>query len=56
MPAIFPKWTNRLPVLVTLPQSETELRGGAFDLEGDKLTFHWSVASQPPGAAPRSIW
>lgn len=42
---------NRLPVLVTLPQSTTEVRGGAFDLEGDKLTYRWSVMSQPAGSA-----
>jgi len=44
---------NRLPVLVTVPQSTTVLRGGAFDLEGDKLTYRWSVVSQPPGSAVR---
>ncbi len=44
---------NRLPVQVTLPQSTTVLRGGALDLEGDKLTFRWSLVSQPPGAAAR---
>jgi len=44
---------NRLPVMVTLPDSATELRGGAFDLEGDKLTFRWSVVSQPPGSDVR---
>jgi hypothetical protein len=44
---------NRLPVLVTLPQDATELRGGAFDLEGDTLSFRWSVKSQPPGADVR---
>ena len=44
---------NRLPVRVTLPQSTTVLRGGALDLEGDKLTYRWSVMSQPPGAAVR---
>jgi hypothetical protein len=44
---------NRLPVLVTLPQSATTLRGGALDLEGDKLTYRWSVVSQPPGSAVR---
>jgi hypothetical protein len=42
---------NRLPVMVTLPESATELRGYAFDLEGDKLTFCWSIVSQPPGSA-----
>ena len=44
---------NRLPVLVALPQGGTVLRGGALDLEGDKLTYRWSVVSQPPGAAVR---
>jgi hypothetical protein len=44
---------NRLPVLVTLPQSTTVLRGGALDLEGDKLTYRWRVLSQPPGSAVR---
>ena len=44
---------NRIPVLVTLPHSETLLRGGAFDLEGDKLRYEWSVVRQPPGSAVR---
>ncbi|MBL7037056.1 MAG: hypothetical protein ISR77_00430 [Pirellulaceae bacterium] len=44
---------NRIPVLVTLPHSETLLRGGAFDLEGDKLSFKWSVVKQPSGSAAR---
>jgi len=44
---------NRLPVQVILPQSQTVLRGGAMDLEGDKLTYRWSVVSQPPGSAIR---
>jgi O-glycosyl hydrolase len=44
---------NRLPVQVILPQSATVLRGGALDLEGDKLTFRWSVVSQPPVAGVR---
>ena len=42
---------NRIPVVVTLPQSTTELRGGAFDLEGDKLMFKWTVVRQPQGGA-----
>ena len=42
---------NRIPVLVTLPHDNTNLRGGAFDLEGDKPSFRWSVARQPEGAA-----
>ena len=43
---------NRIPVIVTLPQSETNLRGGAFDLEGDRLSYQWSVTRTPDGAAP----
>lgn len=42
---------NRVPVMVTLPTESTELRGFATDLEGDPLTFQWSVVRQPPGAA-----
>ena len=41
---------NRIPVLVTLPHDNTNLRGGAFDLEGDKPAFRWSVVRQPKGA------
>jgi O-glycosyl hydrolase len=41
---------NRLPVMLTLPTSSTSLRGYAWDLEGDPLTYEWSVASQPGGA------
>jgi O-glycosyl hydrolase len=41
---------NRLPVMVTLPQTTTELRGGIMDLEGDPLTFRWSIVQQPQGA------
>ena len=44
---------NRLPVMVTLPQGETELRGGALDLEGDKVAFRWSVVRQPAGSDVR---
>jgi hypothetical protein len=48
---------NRLPVLVTLPESAPVQRGGAVDLEGDKLTYRWSVVGQPPslGWKPRRI-
>jgi hypothetical protein len=42
---------NRIPLMVTLPARSTQLRGGAFDLEGDPLTYRWSVVSQPPGAS-----
>lgn len=41
---------NRIPVLVTLPQDNTILIGGGMDLEGDALTYRWSVASQPEGS------
>lgn len=41
---------NRIPVVVTLPQSTTILRGVARDLEGDPFKFRWSVVSQPRGA------
>jgi len=41
---------NRIPVLLTLPQSQTHLRAWASDLEGDKLTTRWSIVRQPEGA------
>lgn len=41
---------NRIPVVVTLPASSTRLRGYGWDLEGDPVTYRWSVVSQPPGA------
>jgi len=41
---------NRIPVLVTLPHDNTNLRGGAFDLEGEKRSFRWSVVRQPKGS------
>jgi hypothetical protein len=42
---------NRLPVTVTLPTSNTQLRCAGVDLEGDPLTYRWSVLSRPAGAA-----
>jgi len=42
---------NRLPVMVTLPASSTELRGGAIDLENDPLSYRWILISQPRGAS-----
>jgi hypothetical protein len=42
---------NRLPVTMTLPINNTELRCAAIDLEGDPLTYRWSVLSQPAVAA-----
>ncbi len=41
---------NRLPVMITLPTSSTQLRGYGWDLEGDRLTYRWSTVSQPAGA------
>ncbi len=43
---------NRIPVLVTLPQSQTHLRGGGFDLDGDVITHWWRVKRAPRGAKP----
>jgi len=42
---------NRIPLIVTLPQSTTFLRGGGRDVEGDPLTYRWSIVRQPEGAA-----
>jgi len=42
---------NRIPVMVILPNSSTQLRAGGWDLEGDPLTFRWNIISQPPGAS-----
>jgi len=44
---------SRLPVVLTLPDSTVELRGGAMDLEGDKVSFRWSLVSEPAGSAVR---
>ncbi len=41
---------NRIPVMVSVREGRTELRGGGRDVEGDTLTIRWSIASQPPGA------
>ena len=41
---------NRIPVMVTLPHSQTLLRAWPHDLEGDKLTTRWSIVRQPKGA------
>ncbi len=53
-PGNLPPWImdvhNRIPVMVTLPQDNTLLRGGAADLNNDPLRTRWSVLSQPPGA------
>jgi len=42
---------NRIPTVVTLPTSNTSLRGCGLDLEGDPVTVRWTVVSQPSGAA-----
>ncbi|OPZ85673.1 MAG: hypothetical protein BWY76_01316 [bacterium ADurb.Bin429] len=42
---------NRIPVWVRVKDGGTQLRGGAWDIERDPLTFKWSVARQPAGAA-----
>ena len=42
---------NRLPVRITLPTSSTQLRCAGLDLEGDLLSYRWTVASQPAGAS-----
>ncbi|HUV63665.1 MAG TPA: hypothetical protein VMW24_07175 [Sedimentisphaerales bacterium] len=42
---------NRLPVIVTLPADSTELRCAGLDLEGDALSYRWSLLSQPAGAS-----
>ncbi len=41
---------NRIPIMVTLPHSTTELRAGAWDVEGDEVTYQWSVVQQPVGS------
>lgn len=41
---------NRIPVMLTLPNSSTQLRGYGWDLEGDPLSYRWSTLSQPEGA------
>jgi hypothetical protein len=43
---------NRIPVRVTVADGHTLLRAGAWDVEGDPVTFRWRLASAPPGAAP----
>ena len=42
---------NRLPVIITLPDSSTQLRCGGLDLEGDPLSYRWTLIRQPPGAS-----
>jgi O-glycosyl hydrolase len=42
---------NRLPVRITLPDSNTQLRCAGLDLEGDPLSYRWTLTSQPTGAS-----
>ncbi len=42
---------NRIPVRVTVKDAGTLLRGGAWDVENDPVTFHWSVVQAPEGAS-----
>lgn len=42
---------NRLPVIVTLPENSTQLRCGGLDLEGDPLSYRWTLTRQPGGAS-----
>ena len=44
---------NRIPVWVRVKDGGTLLRAGAWDIEGDRLSFQWSVARQPKGATAR---
>lgn len=41
---------NRIPVKVTLPDTATVLRSAVWDLNGDSISYQWSVVSQPAGA------
>ncbi|HUU43983.1 MAG TPA: Ig-like domain-containing protein, partial [Planctomycetota bacterium] len=44
---------NRIPITVTLPDTQTHLRAWPNDLEKDKLTWQWKVMKQPAGADAR---
>ncbi len=41
---------NRNPVMVFTSGATTQLRSAGYDLEGDALTYLWTVVSQPAGA------
>ena len=41
---------NRIPVWVRVKDGGTLLRAGAWDVEGDKVSFRWNVVRQPAGA------
>jgi hypothetical protein len=51
---------NRIPANMIHPASSTLLKAKGIDLEGDPLTFVWSLVSQPAGAAasidPNTDW
>jgi len=40
----------RLPDVIVLPASTTELRSGVVDIDGNAVNVTWSVISQPGGA------
>ena len=42
---------NRLPVMLTLPDSSTQLRCASLDLEGDPISYRWTLTSHPSGAS-----
>ena len=42
---------NRMPVWVRVKDGGTVLRGGAWDIEHDPITYQWTVVRQPAGAA-----
>lgn len=42
---------NRIPVWVRVQDGGTLLRGSAWDIERDPLSFKWTVVHQPKGAA-----
>ncbi len=42
---------SRIPTIITLPIDTTVLKAFAQDLEGDALTYQYSIVSQPVGAA-----
>jgi hypothetical protein len=44
---------NRIPVWVRTTDGGTLLRAAAWDIEGDAISFEWSVRRQPEGASAR---
>ena len=42
---------NRIPVQVRVKDGGTLLRGGAWDIEDDPVTYRWSIVRQPVRAA-----